>query len=338
VTTKPRIGLILGDPCGVGPEIVAKLCTEKDVLSRAQVVLVGDRDVFRKGQAAAGVEVAVTEVDASAAVAGASGNPLLVQVNPAPGFAYVPGTATAEGGRYGLATLKAVLDLAQAGAVDAVCYAPLNKRALQLAGSPFADEIEWIANEVGYDGTTCDCTVLDGLWTARVTSHVPVAQVSDHITQESVVEVAELIHSMLRRAGNERPRIAVSALNPHAGDGGLIGREEIDVIAPAVETLREKGLAVEGPFPPDTVFLKGKAGEVDAIVTMYHDQGQIALKLMGFGNAISVIGGLPIPVATPSQGTAFDIVGQGKAVPDGIRRAFSVACDMAEARLRDQAA
>lgn len=337
MTTKPRIGLILGDPCGVGPEIVAKLVAEKDVLARAQVVLVGDRDVFRKGQAVAGVAVPVTEVDASA-VGGASGNPLLVQVNPAPGFAYVPGTATAEGGRYGLVTLKAVLDLAQAGAVDAVCYAPLNKRALQLAGSPFADEIEWIANEVGYDGTTCDCTVLDKLWTARVTSHVPIAQVSDHITQESVVEIAELIHSMLLRAGNARPRIAVSALNPHAGDGGLIGREEIDVIAPAVETLRKKGLAVEGPFPPDTVFLKGKAGEVDAIVTMYHDQGQIALKLMGFGNAISVIGGLPIPVATPSQGTAFDIVGQGKANPDGIRRAFSVACDMAEARLRAQAA
>ena len=338
MTAKPRIGVILGDPCGVGPEIVAKLLAEKAVLDRAQVVLVADREAFRKGQKVAGVDVPVTEVEASAIAAGARGNPLLVQVNPAPGSDYVPGAAAAEGGRYGLATLKAVLDLAQDGTVDAVCYAPLNKYALRLAGSPFADEILWIANEVGHKGPICDCTVLDGLWTARVTSHVPVAKVSENITRESVVEVAELIHSMLRRAGNDRPRIAVSALNPHAGDGGLIGREEIDVIAPAVDTLRKKGMTIDGPFPPDTVFLKGKAGEVDAIVTMYHDQGQIALKLMGFGHAISVIGGLSIPVSTPSQGTAFDIVGQGKAKPDGIRRAFSVACDMAEARLRAQAA
>jgi 4-hydroxythreonine-4-phosphate dehydrogenase len=335
---KPRIGLILGDPCGVGPEIVAKLLADEAVLDRAQVVLVGDRDVFRQGQKAAGVDVPVTEIDGTRLSAAASGNPLFLQVTPAPGFAYVPGTATKEGGRYGLATLKAVLDLAVAGRVDAVCYAPLNKYALQLAGSPFPDEILWIADEIGHTGPTCDCTVLNGLWTARVTSHVPIAKVSENISQESVIEVAELIHSMLQRAGNDRPRLAVSALNPHAGDGGLIGREEIEVIAPAVATLRARGMSIDGPFPPDTVFLKGKAGEVDAIVTMYHDQGQIALKLMGFGHAISVIGGLSIPVSTPSQGTAFDIVGQGKANPDGIRRAFSVACDMAEARLRDQAA
>ena len=335
---KPAIGLILGDPCGIGPEIVAKLLAEKDVLERAQIVLVADRDVFRAGQKVAGVVQPVVEADVSRLRDPGIGNPLLVHVGTGPVSSYPLGEATAAGGRHALATLEIVLGLAQAGSVDGVCYAPLNKRALQLGGSSFPDEILWIANELGHTGPLCDCTVLDGLWTARVTSHVPIADVSRHVTEDRIIEVARLIHSTLLRAGIERPRISVSALNPHAGDGGLIGREEIEVIAPAVRKLRAAGLPVEGPFSPDTVFLQGKAGEVDAVVTMYHDQGQIAVKLLGFGRAITVIGGIAIPVTTPSQGTAFDIVGQGKGKPDGMRRALSVACDMAEARLRAQAA
>lgn len=335
---KPTIGIILGDPCGVGPEIVAKLLAADDVLDRARIVLVADCDVFRAGQAAAGIGLPVIEVDAARIGGRDLGNPLLLHVGAGPVSDYPAGEATAAGGRYVLATLKTALDLAQAGKVDAVCYAPLNKHALQLAGSPFPDEILWIANALGHKGPLCDFTVLDGLWTARVTSHVPIAEVSLHITEARIVEVARLIHSTLLRAGIERPRISVSALNPHAGDGGLIGREEIEVIAPAVEKLRAEGIPIDGPFSPDTVFLKGKAGEVDAVVTMYHDQGQIAVKLMGFGRAITVIGGIAIPITTPSQGTAFDIVGQGKAKADGMRRALSVACDMAEARVRNQAA
>jgi 4-hydroxythreonine-4-phosphate dehydrogenase len=335
---KPTIGIILGDPCGVGPEIVAKLLADQDVLSRARIVLVADRSVFRAGQLVAGVDVATEEVDGAGCVGQGTGKPLLLHVDAGPASGYPAGEATAAGGRYALATLKAALDLARDGAVDAVCYAPLNKHALQLAGSPFPDEILWIADELGHDGPLCDCTVLDGLWTARVTSHVPIADVSRHITQDRIIEVGRLIHATLLRAGIDRPRISVSALNPHAGDGGLIGREEIDVIVPAIERLRAEGLPVDGPFSPDTVFLKGKAKEIDAVVTMYHDQGQIAVKLMGFGRAITVIGGIDIPVTTPSQGTAFDIVGMGKAKPDGMRRAFSVACDMAEARMRSQAA
>ena len=333
----PAIAVILGDPCGVGPEVVAKLVAFEDILARARIVLVADREVFRAGQKVAGVEQPVAEVELSA-LGETSANPVLLHVSTGPVAEYPAGVATAAGGRYALETLATALELAQSGKVDAVCYAPLNKHALKLAGSPFPDEILWIADVIGHEGPLCDCTVLDGLWTARVTSHVPIAEVSRHITEERIIEVARLIHSTLLRAGIERPRIAVSALNPHAGDGGLIGREEIDVIAPAVAKLRAEGLPVAGPFSPDTVFLQGKAGEVDAVVTIYHDHGQIAVKLMGFGRAITVVGGIAIPVTTPSQGTAFDIVGQGKASPDGMRRALSVACDMAEARLRSRAA
>ena len=329
---KPTVGLVLGDPCGVGPEVAAKLLAQPEIYDAARVVLVADASVFRDGQSVAGVEVPVVEMSPSDIGSEDLGRPMLVDAGLGPDFTYTPGQATAEGGRYVLATFKKALDLAQNGTVDSVCYAPLNKQAMSLGGSPFPDEVHWIANEIDHQGPMVDCTFLDGLWTARATSHVPIAEVSQNLSQERVIEVAEVIDATLRGVGIAEPKIAVSALNPHAGDGGLIGREEIEVLSPAVERLRAAGLAVEGPFSPDTVFLRGRDGDYDAVVTMYHDQGQIALKLLGFGRAVSVIGGISVPVATPAQGTAFDIVGQGKASAEGMNAAFRVACDMGRAR------
>ncbi len=330
---KPRIGLVLGDPCGVGPEVTAKLLARPEVAETADVLLVADPDVYACGQRIADVDGTLDRISLKAALEGTApldtGGCRLVDPEIEPAAGYDPGWATLEGGRYVIETLRGVLALARQGKVDAVCYAPLNKEAMSMAGSTFPDEILWIANEVGHSGPLCDCTFVDGLWTARVTSHVPVAEISKHLTEDRVIEVTRLIHDTLRRAGTTSPRIAMASLNPHAGDGGLIGREEIDVLRPAVAKLAAQGIAVEGPFPPDTVFLRGRDGEYDAVVTMYHDQGQIALKLIGFGRAVTVIAGLDIPVATPAQGTAFDIVGKGIASPEGLQRAFAVACDMA---------
>jgi len=325
--------LVLGDPCGVGPEVTAKLMARDDIREMADVVLVADPDVYASGQQSAGVDGTMERIALTSMLAGdGSTGTYLADPEIRPEGEYQPGLATADGGRYVLETLRGVLALAQRGKVDAVCYAPLNKEAMSMAGSSFPDEILWIANEVGHSGPLCDCTFVDGLWTARVTSHVPVDEVSKNITEDRIIEVTRLIDDTLRRAGIASPRIAMAALNPHAGDGGLIGREEIDVLRPAVEKLVAEGISVEGPFPPDTVFLRGRDGEYDAVVTMYHDQGQIALKLLGFGRAVTVIGGLAIPVATPAQGTAFDIVGKGIASPEGLLQAFQVACDMAQAK------
>ena len=152
------------------------------------------------------------------------------------------------------------------------------------------------------------------------------------ITADRIVETVQLVQAGQRNAGIDTPRIAVAGLNPHAGDGGIFGREEIDIIAPAVERARAEGIRVDGPFPSDTVFVKARNGEYDAVVTMYHDQGQIAMKLMGFDRGVTVLGGLPIPVATPAHGTAFDIAGRGVAKADAIRQAFRIACSMAERR------
>jgi 4-hydroxythreonine-4-phosphate dehydrogenase len=157
--------------------------------------------------------------------------------------------------------------------------------------------------------------------------------VAARITREGVTRGIELIHRELLRSGVAKPRIAVCGLNPHNGDNGSFGREELDIIGPAVEAARARGLPVEGPFAADTVFLKvqGEQRQYDAIVTMYHDQGQIAMKLMGFWRGITVQGGLPVPILTPAHGTAFDIAGQGKANPGAMLQAFNLACRMATA-------
>jgi 4-hydroxythreonine-4-phosphate dehydrogenase len=147
------------------------------------------------------------------------------------------------------------------------------------------------------------------------------------------VDLAHIIDAALRRSGIARPRIAVSGLNPHAGDGGSIGREEIDVIAPAVERLRRDGLDASGPWSPDTVFIAARRGDFDAVVAMYHDQGQIAMKLMGFERGVTLHGGLPVPVATSASGSAFDIAGKGVASIDGLQHAFDICVRMAAQQL-----
>jgi 4-hydroxythreonine-4-phosphate dehydrogenase len=158
---------------------------------------------------------------------------------------------------------------------------------------------------------------------------VPLRAVADLITQESVIDAIRLAHDTLRAGGNPHPRIGVAGLNPHAGDGGIFGREEIDVIEPAVERAKAQQIAVEGPYPSDTVFLRARDGAFDAVVTMYHDQGQIAMKLMGFERGITIQGGLPVPIVTPAHGSAFDIAGQGIARVDGLSEAYRAACRMA---------
>jgi 4-hydroxythreonine-4-phosphate dehydrogenase len=145
-----------------------------------------------------------------------------------------------------------------------------------------------------------------------------------------VLQATRLADRTLRAAGNAHPRIAVAGLNPHAGDGGVFGREEIEVIAPAVERARAEQIAAAGPYPADTVFVRARGGEFDAVVTMYHDQGQIAMKLMGFERGITILAGLPVPITTPAHGSAFDIAGKGAARVDALREAYATACRMAQ--------
>ena len=326
---KPKIGIIPGDPSGIGPELIAKLlCYEEVANQDAHVLLIGDQHVLELGQSQADKFYNLTPVDVW--------NEDWVHT---PSYAFFENTTiepeqvvirevTLESGISAMSNLNLALDLLKQGIIEALVFAPFNKEALKLGGLQFQDELHHMKDYLNYDGYITELNTLNGFWTSRVTSHIALKEVSDAITEQRVINSIELIDRTLKRSGVKRPRIAVAALNPHAGDGGNFGREEIDVIKPSVKKAELKQIAVDGPWPSDTVFLKYTKGEVDAIVTMYHDQGQIAIKLMGFDQGVTVLGGIPHPITTAAHGTAFDIAGKGIADLGAFRNAFELAGTM----------
>lgn len=312
---KPRVGLLLGDRNGIGPEIAAKLLARSDTHESTEAVLIADPGVYSDAQAIAGVSI---ERD------------IEFHSLDAPANETDRGIATVSAGKEVLDALKQAAGMAASGQIDGFVFAPLNKQAMHMAGLGFEDEMQFLKSHLGFDGEVGELNVLEKLWTSRVTSHVAIRDVADHITADGITRAIGLLDRSLRASGMERPRLAVAALNPHAGDGGNFGREEIDVIAPAVERAKDSGAAVEGPYPSDTVFVRAKEGAYDGVVTMYHDQGQIAMKLMGFGSGITVLGGLPFPVTTAAHGTAYDIAGKGDADPTALIEAWRTCTRMAQ--------
>jgi len=324
---KPKIAIIPGDTSGIGPELIARLITSDGVREAADILLIGDRHVLEAGMAVAGCSYDLDPVDPGTDWTGTAGVAFYEMATITPDAVEVA-EVTEAGGASVLRTLDQALEFTQNGVTDAIVFGPFNKASMHLAGLGHDDELHYMAEKLGVDTYISELNTLDGMWTSRVTSHVPLRAVAEMLSEERVHEAVHLIHRTLRRSGVERPRISVAAINPHAGDNGNFGTEEIDVLEPAVKKLAETQMSVDGPWPSDTVFLKAVAKEIDAVVTMYHDQGQIALKLLGFDRGVTVQGGLPIPVSTPAHGTAFDIAGQGRADVGATRAAFDIACDM----------
>ncbi|OEC59611.1 4-hydroxythreonine-4-phosphate dehydrogenase PdxA [Pseudomonas sp. ENNP23] len=326
----PRLAMVLGDPAGIGPELIARLLAEPEVRRTAHVLLIADEAELRRGMDIAGQSFTYRLIDSTEALAFADDTPLLLPFRGRAQGDFPRGQASVIGGQYSLDTLEQALRLTADGVTDAILFGPLNKTSLHMAGMDHSDELHWFADYLGFDGPFCEFNVLDDLWTSRVTSHVALAEVPGLISRERVVEAIRLIDTALRRNGLDKPRIGVCGLNPHNGDNGGFGREELDIIGPAVEQARAEGIEALGPYPGDTIFLKvqGDSRAFDAVVTMYHDQGQIAIKLMGFSRGVTVQGGLPIPITTPAHGTAFDIAGQGTANVGATRQAFEIACRM----------
>jgi 4-hydroxythreonine-4-phosphate dehydrogenase len=328
-----RTALLLGDAAGIGPEIVAKLLAGGDLDPAFETVVIGEPRVLERGAEHAGVALDIPILPALDD-SPAAGRTVMLR-GPSIDPAEVPvGRVSEIAGREVLDTFRMTLGLVQDGAIDAMCFASCNKQAMHLGGMEVEDEHRFFVDVLSYKGYVGEVNAIEGLATTRVTSHVPLRAVADLITGDGIVHAARLAHATLRATGNAHPRIAVCGLNPHAGDGGIFGREEIDLIAPAIERARAEQIAASGPYPADTVFVRAKAGEFDAVVTMYHDQGQIAMKLLGFERGITISGGLPVPIATPAHGTAFDIAGKGVARVDALRNAYRTACRMAEARSR----
>ena len=311
---RPVIALAMGDPCGISPELTANVVALDEVRNAARVVVIGDRRVFEEG-----VKVAKTSAEPEEFVDLQHLDPSTVQ----------RGVASKAGGASALANYRHALRMAADGKADAVCFTPFNKQAMRLAHPPYEDEIGFTSGVLGFKGAATEFNILEGLWNARVTSHIPLAKVSSALSIDAIVGALELTATALRAAGFQPPRIGVAALNPHAGDGGNFGREEIDIIEPAVKKAKAKGLPADGPYPADTVFVRAKAGQFDAVLTMFHDQGQIAMKLLGFDRGVTLLGGYPFPICTPAHGTAYDIAGKGIANVGAARAALLLAARMA---------
>jgi 4-hydroxythreonine-4-phosphate dehydrogenase len=328
-TRRPRLAVLLGDPGGVGPEMAVKLLARPGNLAAADVLLISDAASLASGERVAGTSLETLQVASLGALRFEPGR-LTHLVQPDAG-AMPRGQSTAQAGAAALRALATATDAARERAVDGIVFAPLNKHSLRLGGMSHEDELRYMQERFGVEGFVCEFNITDQLWTSRVTSHVPLSQVAALITPGAVRDAVHIIDTALRRSGIARPRIAVSGLNPHAGDGGSIGREEIEIIEPAVRQLREEGLDASGPWSPDTVFIAARRGDFDAVVSMYHDQGQIAMKLMGFERGVTLHGGLPVPVATSASGSAFDIAGKGVANIEGLQHAFDLCVRMAGA-------
>jgi 4-hydroxythreonine-4-phosphate dehydrogenase len=329
---KPLIGLMLGDVTGIGPEVAVKLLAESETHEKANVVVVGDSRVLEIGMADAKTKLAVNFIeDVASADWTKPGIQMIDLKNVDP--ANIPrGLTSIESGRLSGETLKVMTDMVLANKIDGVCFAPLNKGALNKGGWKFRDEHEMFANWNNHEGYYGEVNLIKLFCTFRVTSHVSLRQAVDLVIPERIEGALRLAHETMRGLGKAEPRIGVAALNPHNGEGGLFGTEEIEIIRPTLEKLRAENLPSEGPFPSDTVFLKARAGDFDGVVIMYHDQGQIATKLLGFSEGVTLTGGLKTLYTTPSHGTAYDIVGKGVANVGAMRRAFDVITDLASAR------
>ncbi|HSI54778.1 MAG TPA: 4-hydroxythreonine-4-phosphate dehydrogenase PdxA [Ramlibacter sp.] len=328
---RPRLAVLLGDAGGVGPEMAVKLLARTANLAAVDILLIGDEAALASGERIAGVRLDPLQIKTLDALRFEPGR--VTHLMLAGGEAPL-GESTAAAGGAALRALARATDAARDGVVDGIVFAPLNKHSLRLGGMMHEDELRYMQERFGVQGFVCEFNITGELWTSRVTSHVPLREVAALITPQAVRDAVHIIDDALRQAGIARPRIAVSGLNPHAGDGGSIGDEEIEIIAPAVRQLHAEGIEASGPWSPDTVFIAARRGDFDAVVSMYHDQGQIAMKLMGFERGVTLHGGLPVPVATSASGSAFDIAGKGIAQIEGLQHAFDLCVRMAGARQR----
>jgi 4-hydroxythreonine-4-phosphate dehydrogenase len=330
--TLPVLGLMLGDATGIGPEQCARILADHRMADAARLLVVGDARVLEQGMRDAGVGfawqpyAAPEEVDWNRREI-----PLIDLANLDPALIR-RGAVSAESGRESGETLAHMIGLALERRLDGIVFAPLNKAALHAGGWHFNDEHQMFAHLTRHQGFFGEMNVLDNLWMSRVTSHVSLRTALEQITATRIAAALSLADATMRAAGFATPRIAVAALNPHAGEGGLCGREEIEIIAPAVAEAAQRGIACKGPYPADTVFLKAFGGEFDGVLTMYHDQGQIATKLRGFNRGVTVTGGLETVFTTPAHGTAFDIVGKGIATTGALEQAIRLCSRLAASR------
>jgi 4-hydroxythreonine-4-phosphate dehydrogenase len=318
----------MGDATGIGPEIVVKALTTEETHRICRPVVIGDARVMAEAILLTHTSLKIFPLNNWEDVSEQAGRlEMFDRANLDP-KEYKIGEVSSRAGKACLQYVEWTVPEVIAGKAQAMVFAPLNKQAMRLAGSPYKGELEHFAHLTKAD-LYGEISVLEPLWTSRVTSHVGFREICDHLTPERVLRAITLLHRTMRRAGIENPQIGVAALNPHGGEKGLFGPEEEIILRPTVEKARQQGMDIKGPFPADTIFVRARKGEFAGVVTMYHDQGQIATKLLGFDRGVTVSGGLPIVIATPAHGTAHDIAGKGIADIGAFQAALRIAARMA---------
>jgi 4-hydroxythreonine-4-phosphate dehydrogenase len=290
MSTKPKIGITLGDCAGIGPEIVDLALKSKKIPDAAEYVVIGRQPSCKSGE------------------------------------------PTIDTARAAAAALEEAVTRARRGELHAVVTGPIHKARMYEAGFKFPGQTEFFAERCGVKNFAM-CLTGGKLTVALVTSHIALNEVSNALKQSEIVRVGLLLAEFLQRRGIKSPRVAVAGLNPHAGESGKIGKEEISIIAPAISqlsTLNPQPAAFSGPHSPDTVFHRAVEGEFDAVLCMYHDQGLIPLKLLAFHNGVNTTLGLPFPRTSPDHGTAFEIAGKGIAKPDSMIAAIHLAVELVQ--------
>ena len=306
---RPRLIVSAGDPAGIGPEITVRALADPSVAALGDIAVAGDPAQLRKLAEQFGVPDPHVEP---------AGDASEVQ----------PGELSAAGGRAAVAAIRHAVELIQAGRYDALVTGPINKEALRMAGFPWPGHTEMLAELAGAGDVRM--LLLSGkLRVVHVTTHRSLRSAIEAATRDRVLRTIELAAAAGHLLGAERPRVAVAGLNPHAGEGGLFGDEEVREIGPAVDAARRAGIDASGPWPPDTVFWRAATGAYDVVVAMYHDQGHIPVKLSGFEDGVNVTLGLPFPRSSVDHGTAFDIAGKGQAQWTSMLAALRVAAQMA---------
>ncbi len=341
---RPVIGITMGDPAGIGPEIIVKALASPTVYRRCRPLVIGDAAVMEQARRATKQSLTIYPVSCLEEANFRSGGIDVYDLRNVDLAQLRFGTVSAMAGKAAFEAITTAIGFALDGGIDGVVTAPIHKEAIQRAGYPFAGHTEIFAH---YTKSRDYAMMLveGGLRVIHVTTHVALRDVCNLIKQERVLSVIRLAHNACQQLGICSPRIAVAGLNPHASDGGLFGREEEREIIPAIRTAKQQGLCVAGPLPPDTLFSQAMGGAYDIVVAMYHDQGHIPIKLCGFKwdqrrkrwksvSGVNITVGLPIIRVSVDHGTAFDQAGRGTASEESLLAAIRYAALMAEHRRR----
>ncbi|MGI9165798.1 MAG: 4-hydroxythreonine-4-phosphate dehydrogenase PdxA [Pyrinomonadaceae bacterium] len=323
----PRIAITMGDPAGIGPEVVLKAIAEEEIRRICIPVIIGDAQLLAHTARTLDLQCGYDIVREGEPIPEHLTDPVIFHLDNIGGF-IEPGIESGAAGKAAAGYIEAAVQLCAAGSVDAIATAPINKRALFLGGYSFPGHTEFLAHLTGSEEYAM-AFVAANLRIVLLSTHVPLAEAIRMVERDRIMRVINLTHRELKRWGLEQPRLAVAALNPHGAEGGLFGIEEASEIAPAIEACHGvEGINVHGPFSADTVFLRASRGEFDAVIACYHDQAMIPVKCLSFGEAVNVTLGLPFIRTSVDHGTAFDIAGKGLAEHSSMVAAIKLAADL----------